>query len=82
MANADMDSALHTREDKCREFMRVEGFLVDEAFMLTWNIMELHMEVCQQYPLLQSKRKKHALSHFGCRQVVLFVDLRQIFGRQ
>jgi hypothetical protein len=78
LADTDFNSKLHEDREKQNELRSIEGYVLDEAMMLSWRIVEVLMEVSQQYPLHHAKRRSGALPHFGYRDVLLFGDLRQI----
>ena len=78
LADTEFNSRLHEDEEKQRDFRLIEGFIIDEAMMVNWRVVEVLMEVCQLYPLDPGKRRLGALPHFGYRSVLLCGDLRQI----
>ena len=46
--------------------------------MVNWKTMELLMDLCQEYPFYEGKRRPGSLPHFGYRCMLLCGDIRQI----
>ena len=77
LATTDLRSMLHEDSDKKQWFQGIEGFIIDEATMLDFSMMNLLMELAQQYPSRPERRRPGSLPHFGHRSVLLCGDLRQ-----